>query len=82
MPLTWLTGGTQVFAVLSGDWATPVNTLLLVVLGLITLARERTARREREFVAKKVTNIEDKVSTDEPREVHTRAGDPPPWQQH
>jgi uncharacterized membrane protein YfcA len=81
MILALFAGVTQYAAFLSGEWATPVNTFLLIVLALITAWRTRRDSQRQQFIAKQVEDVREKLTdAPRPRFTRTRKGDPPPWQ--
>jgi hypothetical protein len=43
------------------EWATPLNTFLLIILALITWKRERSARRRQALLRQDVKNTQEQV---------------------
>lgn len=77
------------------EWAAVANTFLLIILTLVTAAKERAAREERRVVQhntkeavkaaavidRKVTDVQQKITSENRSpEARTRKDDPPTWQ--
>lgn len=69
-------------ASIGGEWASPANTALLIILALVQTWTLRKSKQEREFIAKQVVEVKEQVTpgTRNP-DVRTRKEDQPPWQQ-
>lgn len=69
-------------AALSGDWAVPVNTALLILLALVQGWILRASKNERDFIAKQVEEVKEQVTPgSRSPSARTRKEDDPPWRQ-
>lgn len=75
LSLAMLTGLVPL-SLIDGEWASPVNTGLLVLLALVNLWERRAARRERRTIDQKIEDVKHKVDPDpRPQTARTRRDD-------